>query len=519
MDYQKEDNKKSVNKQQKQGFFQNLFENLFNSHSPEVEKRKKLKCIAKDFSKTKFHSFYKTNTGEMLPQFAKLFYEIYKLIFPAQNYLRSIQNKNIFKSQIINYSLSEKQVQLLEHLNEEKIIEMSKKVPVKSIKEKINDELELFHAEFNTDRATRVENLYKAYQAFDDFCSFDFYFMLRKFSSGLQEGNFTTTPDFDKISAEYILEDLQDLITIIYSIPDGLVWDPLFDLLKKMKGAELISTGNWKKILSRLKSIQSSHAMEYIVSLIMQNPKYVPTFSQKNATVLDTYLEKLDAEIYATIGKLESEQKSVQANDYCMKIFGKAEVEPLNYYTTARGAALEKKELNYFEYCDALSYLKAFISSFVKTDIKKYSDIVVIRGQWDVSLSSPFSNGYQELIETESKISKFDDTMAEEGPVGMKIKTLLPKIAHDPGAENIINRLVNDANEEAKGYLISCTQALISMGKLLKQVIEDEQKPKHALIANWKELEKFSEKPLLQFGVEIYKKIYMFVQLIQSYLA
>ena len=101
----------------------------------------------------------------------------------------------------------------------------------------------------------------------------------------------------------------------------------------------------------------------------------------------------------------------------------------------------------------------------------------------------------------------------------MKIKTLLPKIAHDPGAENIINRLVNDANEQAKGFLVSSTQNLIAMGKLLKQVIEDEQKPKPLLFQNWKDLERFSDKPLLNFGVDIYKKLYLFVQLMQSSLA
>ncbi|MCQ2596686.1 MAG: DUF5312 family protein [Treponema sp.] len=517
MDINTKDSPKSGSK--KGGFLQNLLDALFNSHSPEAEKRRRLKGIAKDFSKTKFHGFYKPQTGEMLPQFAKLFYDIYKLVFSAQNYLRGLPNNNTIKTKIINYSLSERQIALLDHLNEPKILEMSHKLPIEKIKAQIETDLDNFGADFDAERVTEIENCYKAYKAFNDFISFDFYFMLKKFSSGLQEGNFNSTPTFDKINAEYIVEQLQDLITVIYSIPDGIAWDTFFNLLKDMKGSEMISSGTWRKILSRLKSIQASHALEYIVRLILEKPDYIPKIPHNEETIVDVYIDKIHEEVEQTIAKISTQQKASKANDFCMKIFGKTQIDQLTNYVTSFNGNLEKKELNTYLYCDGLNYLKEFIVNFIKTDVREYKDIVVIRGQWDATLSAPISNGYQELVSICDEITSFDLSLAEEGTVGMKIKTLLPKIAHDPGAENIINRLVNDSNEQAKGYLITATQDLISMGKLFKQVIEDEQKPKHVLIQNWKELEHFSEKPLLKFGVEIYKKIYMFVQLMQSILS
>jgi hypothetical protein len=60
---------------------------------------------------------------------------------------------------------------------------------------------------------------------------------------------------------------------------------------------------------------------------------------------------------------------------------------------------------------------------------------------------------------------------------------------------------------------------LIIIGKTLKQLIEDYVKPKHIIVQNWRELEKFSEVPLKEFCVGIYKKIYLFVQLMQTYLS
>ncbi|MCQ2572961.1 MAG: DUF5312 family protein [Treponema sp.] len=518
MNYNKEDDNKNAPK--KGGsFFQNIIEALFNSHSPEAEKKRRLKAIAKDLAKSKYHSFYRPQSGEMLPSFAKLFYDIYKIIFSAQNFIRGIPNQNSIKLKIINFSLSEKQIEVLEHLDENKIIEMSKKIPIENIRSQIESDLDVLNSDFDSERVTRIENCYKAYKAFSDFCSFDFYFMLKKFASSFQEGNFAATPNFDKTSAEYIVEELQDLITLIYSIPDGIAWDDFFELLKEMKGSELISANTWRKIVQRLKSIQSSHALEYICRLILQKPDFAPTVSHTTETILDVYMDKIHEEVENAISKIESQQKASKTNDICMKIFGKTTIDQLTNYVNSFNGVLEKKELTTYQFCDGLNYLKEFILNFIKSDVREYTDIVVIRGQWDATLSAPISNGYQELLSISDQITSFDLSLAEEGTIGMKIKTLLPKIAHDPGAENIINRLVNDANETAKGFLVTATQDLIQIGKLLKQVIEDEQKPKHVLIQNWKELERFSDKPLLKFGIDIYKKIYLFVQLMQSSLS
>ena len=129
------------------------------------------------------------------------------------------------------------------------------------------------------------------------------------------------------------------------------------------------------------------------------------------------------------------------------------------------------------------------------------------------------SNAYQELLKLSDEVTSFDEMMAEEGSMGIKVKTLLPKTAHDAGAENIINRVVSDANDTARGYIIQGTQNLITIGKTVKQLIEDYVLPKPVIVQNWKELEKYIEIPMKEFSVDIYKKIYLFVQLMQTYIS
>ena len=191
----------------------------------------------------------------------------------------------------------------------------------------------------------------------------------------------------------------------------------------------------------------------------------------------------------------------------------------MEHYTQNGDALLEKKNLNTYEYAEPLNYLKEFLLEYLKKEIREYFDVVVIRGQWDSTLSAPISNAYQELLTISDKISEFDEMMSEEGAYGMKIKTLLPKTAHDSGAENIINRVVSDANDAAKTFIYTSTQNLVTIGKTVKQLIEDYSKPKPIIVKNWKELEKYIDSPMKDFCVGIYKKIYLFVQLMQQYLA
>ena len=78
---------------------------------------------------------------------------------------------------------------------------------------------------------------------------------------------------------------------------------------------------------------------------------------------------------------------------------------------------------------------------------------------------------------------------------------------------------ISDANDSARGYIIQGTQNLITIGKTIKQLIEDYSLPKPVIVQNWKELEKFFETPLKEFSVDVYKKIYLFVQLMQTFIS
>ena len=504
---------------EKESFFQSLLSSLFKSSNPEIEKKRRLKNLAKTISKTKYHSFYRPSTGEMLAPFGKLIFDLYKTVSSAQTYFRNTQNPAVFKRQIINFILSENQIALLDQLDEQKILELAKTVPIAKLHQDVEHKLQVFTNDFNETRASKADTLEKAFSLFQDFCEFDYYMILKKFDSSYQEYSFNALPRLEKVNAEYVLDDLKDFLAVAYSITDDSIdWTVLFEMFKETQSRELISLGNWKKIIAKIKNIQASKSLDLIVQHISEDFAYETKVSYHHASIIEPYIEKIETDTRALMEKIEAEQKESKASSICMQIFGTANPQSLKYYTADFNAPLEKKGLAELEYVEPLNFLKTFLVEFVKKTIREYYDVVVIRGQWDASLSAPMSNAYQELLKLSDEVTSFDEMMAEEGPMGIKVKTLLPKTAHDAGAENIINRVVSDANDTARGYIIQGTQNLIIIGKTIKQLIEDYALPKPVIVQNWKELERFIEAPMKEFSVDIYKKIYLFVQLMQNYI-
>lgn len=505
---------------EKESFFQSLISSLFKSSNPEAEKKRRLKNLAKTIAKSKYHSFYRPASGEMLAPFGKLIFDLYKTVSSAQTYFRNTQNPAIFKRQIINYVLSENQIALLDQLDEQKILELARTVPFGKLSQDIEHKLQVFTNDFNETRATQADNLEKAFSLFQDFCEFDYYMILKKFDSSYQEFSFNALPRLEKVNGEYIIDDLKDFLAVAYSITDDSIdWNALFEMFKETQSRELISFGNWKKIIVKMKNIQASKSLDLIVQHISQDLTYETKTSYHHASVIEPYIEKIETDTRNLMSKIEAEQKESKASSICMQIFGTASPQSLKYYTEEFNAPLQKKGLSELEYIEPLNYLKTFLVEFVKKTIREYYDVVVIRGQWDATLSAPMSNAYQELLKLSDEITNFDELLAEEGTMGIKVKTLLPKTAHDAGAENIINRVVSDANDSARGYIIQGTQNLITIGKTVKQLIEDYVLPKPVLVQNWKELDKFFETPLKDFSVDLYKKIYLFVQLMQTYIS
>ena len=505
----------------KESFIQKLLGSIMGGKDPEADKKRQLKNIAKALSKTRY-KFYKSGSDQALPVLGKFFFDIYKAVSNCQTLFNSQQNPNYYKNIVISMSLSDAQKQAVEDLAEESIQEAAKNMPFKNLKEKVKNDLALLSAEFDQAKIQNIDSLYSKLLNFKAFCTFDYYFVLKKFDSSVRENEFNKTPKFTPIDASYIADDMKDFLSIMWALPLGEDWSDLMQLLKNMRGGnEPIKANQWAKIVARLSQIKASRVFEMIIQLTTKNPAYEVTYEEKHEQIVESYLEKIKSQATTEIQKLENAQKNSKIDGLLQQIFGTTSISSLQHYTDEQSAYFQKKNLGGFEYTQALSYMKAFLVEYVKREVREYADLVLIRGKWTTTpLSAEMSDAYNDLLSYSEKITAFDKKLSEEdGEYGMKLKTLLPRADRDKEAANIIKTILRDNNTLAKEYIVSATKSLITFAKNTKVLIEDYQKQRPEMLTNWKELDRFAETPIKDLGVEVYKKIYLIVNLMQSMLA
>ncbi len=406
----------------------------------------------------------------------------------------------------------------MENLSEEAITELAKKMQLKEVAGKVNSELELFVASLDSSRIAKIDSTYTNLIRFVNFCQFDYYFMLKKFDSGLREHNFSNSPKFSSINGNYIIEDLRNFADVAFSISFESQWEEVLKLIKRLKGVDPISLGVWKKVLNRVRYLKENKIIEMLIQLVSEDPYYRDETVPKDLHIADDYLSDIRKQVDSTISNLKQKQTEDKIESLLVQVFGTSEVEKLKFYNEAGSAPFERKELGRFEYCEPLSYLKKFIIDYGKTSIKELSDILLVRGKWaNQQLSTPMSESFHQLMEIADKIISLDKSLDESVDLGLKMKTHLPRSERDKEARNIIHSTLNFINNSAAQLIKSAIALFVTYDKNLKMVLEDCVKQHPTLIINWKEIDHFAEEKLRQMCIDVYKAIFAFVSLLQNF--
>lgn len=504
----------------KESFFQKLLGLFMSSDSPEALKRRKLKEIAKTIGKTRYSKWYKAGSQEVLPQAAQFFYSIYKVVGPARPLLAGAASSKVLKNVTVENSLSDKQKKLLEKLSEESILEQSKNANAEALAEKVKKELKTFVGEFDSNQTQKIDLAYQHLDAFIHFVLFDYYFLLRKFDSNFVENNFNYTPNFQAIRGEYITEDLKDFASVFYQLSVDTDWNLIFDIIKTYKNIQPVHAGQWKKLLGALHDLRRSRALEYIIQHITEDIIYTVETTPFTEKVTDTYVSNIKTNTQNVINKLIEEQRSSKVAVLITKIFGNQVVSGMKNYTVDANTAFTKRGLSGYVYAEEMSYLKSFLIEYVKADVRTLCDLFLVRGNWGsfAGTTADFSNSFHAIIQVASKTIEFDEKLSEVSDIGVKFRTLLSRMEREKEAGRQAAKLLNDVNETALKLINLSLKHIIVIGNNFKTIIADYDKPRRELIQNWKEIEQHSEKPVREWLVEAYKKIYDFIMLMQLFI-
>jgi len=508
---------KPPEKPQKAGFLQRLLALFGGGGDPESEKRKLLKQVTRDIAKSRY-KFYRPKGEEALPGLARLFYEIYKVIAPAQVLLNNTDGSASLKSYIIDSFLTQEQIDLINRLAEDSIAEMAKAMNMKELQEQVKNIIVQVYSFFDTEKIKQIDDAYNTLLSFIRFAHFDYYFLLKKFDSNISERNFSYNPRFEAISGEYIAEDLKDFFEVFLGLNLGADWRAIFNGLKQYRNLDVINVDAWMKLVNALRDVRQSQILPQIVQHLDKDPYYTPTAVVSNERIVDPYLQKLKAQTDVIVQKVVQEKRTSRVEELAKVIFGTTAISRMKNYAEKANAGFAKKGLPGYIYIQPLNYLKAFLLDFFKKDVRELIDLLLIRGKWSTNLSSQMlSEAFHALMAASDALILFDDGLADDGDAGARIRSAMVKADRDKEQVKYLRTLMNDTNTKAASIINQAATALIAMGRTIKALIEDYEKSPHELIINWKEIDSAADGKIKRRMTDIYKKMYYFVQLMQYF--
>lgn len=481
------------------------------------KKKRLLKDIKKNLKKSS--KFYNPKKDEVTSQLAQFFYNIYKIVNPYSELLFNVEDSKEFKNIIVESFLNEHQLKDVEHLTVDAInkrFEESK--DIKKTISLIHKDIVALVASFSTDLTNRINMTYSLILVFKELACFNYYFLLKKFDSRLPSNDFVYKPSFSDIKTNYVGDDLKDFLEVIAIFEANSNWKDIFAIFTRYRSSLLIDNKGWNRIVKSINDAKRSLALLSIVKIADEDPFYKVETRFHDCSIVEDYINGIKEDAEKTLKSVMHKRKIATVNKYIETIFGDpGSVERNKYYINKTNITFEKKGIEGYLYVDPMNYLRAYYLDYFKTEAKPILELLIIQGQWAVHVTSQeFSEAFHQIQNALPKTIDLDKSLADDGPIGSKIKNMLRKSGNDMIAKNALESEVKTVNAMAKQIINNSLNPMITIGNVIKSILEEFKAGKVTIVANWKDLQGTMEHPLEEVLLSTYKKLFYLIQLIQQ---
>ncbi|MCL2092728.1 MAG: DUF5312 family protein [Treponema sp.] len=473
-----------------------------------------LKHLVKEIAHNKYAKFFRPRHEEADASLGQYFFGIYKAIFPLQTFLRDPAVEVKIRQIALEAFLDKPTMDIIKRLSPDKIAER-RKTSGEDLPRILQEDLAALAAGFDSPRIAAADRCYDLIAAMKQFVFFDFLSLVRKFDPEIREGDFVSQQKFVPVDAGILSADLASFLSVLPPTEGDHDWKTVFEVLKYCKGgSDVIPPALWNNVLASLGDLKASKILELINRIATRNPILEIKAIHPHESLSAQWLEQKNEEVREVIQGIAGNQRHSQINTLEQAVFGSISTNRLQYYTPEKGRPLEDKSLDTFIYSPALNHLAAFISEFLSKDMYELCDILLVRGQWtNHGASRQMSESFHEVTAMTQEINTLDETLAETGSNGPRLRGALLRVDRDKSQVRYINSIVGSINDEALEIINQAVPALIVVGKHFKMLLEDCEKKQFELVMNWKELGLVSKTPMNERLAGAYKKINYFVQL------
>ncbi|MDR0323986.1 MAG: DUF5312 family protein [Treponema sp.] len=487
---------------------------LFSGEGLTDEKQNMLKGIAKELGQSKYAKFFRVRSEETDPSFSSFLFYVYKMIFPIKEFYKDIKKIAKLRTMIVESCIDADIQETVIRLSEANLNEKAKSTPPESLVASIQKDIELLSSQFNHDKISAANHRYELAGALEQLVKYNFLGFFKKFDPHFADGSFVIEPKFPAIKTILIVDQIGEFLTVTHLLKPEEDWVSLLALLKACNGQELANPEQFKTMIKTIREVHASKILELMVQYTLRNPVWQFKHLSFSESIGESWLVAKKSEAFGYIARINNAKKNKQIKALTNQIFESSDLVRLENYTEQFSEPLQKRNVDYFYYAGGLNYLKAFLEDYVEKEIKEICDILLIRGQWTNStMSMEMSDALHRLAGTSEPIAKLDMVMSDDGAEGSRLRASLLRFDRDPTQARIINSIVGKNNGDALEIINEAAQALIIIGKHLKNLIEDIQKKHPELLINWREINLASKEPLAQRMVADFKRINYFVQL------
>lgn len=491
---------------------------LFGSGNDSENKKKRLiRDIKKSLKKSS--KFYNPKKDEVTTSLAQFFYNIYKIVSPYSDLLFNVEDSKEFKNIIVESFLNENQLKDVEHLSIDAInkrFEESK--DIKKTIAIVHKDIVTLVASFSTDLTNRINMAYSLILVFKELACYNYYFLLKKFDSRLPSNDFVYKPSFSDIKTSYVGEDLKDFLEVVAIFEPGSNWKEIFSIFTRYRSSLIIDNKGWNRVVKSINDTKKSFALHNIVKIADEDPFYEVEKRYHDCSIVEDYINGIKEDAENTLKGVLKKRKIATVNKYIETIFGDPQsVERSKYYINKTNITYEKKGIEGYLYVDPINYLRAYYLDYFKTEAKPVLELLIIQGQWAVHVTSQeFSEAFHQIQNSLPKTIELDNSLADDGAIGSKIKTMLRKSGKDMLAKNALESEVKTVNAIAKQIINNSVNYMVTIGNVIKSILEEYKAGKVNIVANWKDLQATTETPLEEVMLTTYKKLFYLVQLIQQ---
>ncbi len=500
----------------KMGILSRLFASVFGSNDPEWQRERALRLLEKDLKRIR-PRFYNPSQRLLEPAFARFLHELYRTFHQGQALLRGAEASAALRLITVELSLTEEQQRLRERVSDQSLVERAKTVEAASLTEQVRGELAQFARGFDAETMRAVDARYNSLAALLDLVNYDYWVFLRKFDLSFPEHDLAYKPAFKAISVEGGLDELKDLLEVVPVVDPQADWEPVLDVLKEYKDVEVVARDGMRRVLQLLREVQRTGVLLGIVRHASGDPGYRAAARHHRERVVEAFLAKHRSQVELVLQKLVRASTTQRIGALVRQVFGADKVPALRNYSEAANAVFTGRLLGGFLLAAPLGYLDAFLRDCLENQLRSLVDFLVIKGQWaSMQPSQQMSGSFHELLKVCEAIAEFDADLAGDGDVGRKIRAVLLRADKDRKALADLRPLLQRVNDQARGMLGAARNHFVALAKVLKLVYDDSARRHPEEIVNWADLQAGTDRDLRGLVAAAYKRIYNFMQLMQS---